>query len=514
MAKGRIRFLGRAALLFAAYFIAGRLGLLLDAVAGFATLVWPPTGISLAALVLFGEELWPAVALAAFAVNLAAGAPVLVACGISAGNTLEALAGARLLRMAAFEPALERVRDVAALVILGALVSTLLSAVLGVGSLRLGGVIGAPAVLPAARAWWVGDMLGDLVVAPLLFVWFARPRLAPRRWLWLEAALVGAALAASSLSVFAARQGALSQPYMIFPFLVWAAWRFGPYGATTGVLLVSAIAVAGTAMGAGPFWQGTVSESLLFLQIFMAVVAITTLALGSAIAERNRAVEARDEFLSIASHELSTPLTALSLQVQSQQRALQRGGSDAEVMRSHSETTSRMVGRLARLIRELLDISRVSTGKLRLEREEVDLAAVTREAVARLEQQIAQAGCAVTVLAKEPVQGRWDRARLDQVADNLIANAIKFSGGNPVEIVVGSKGDTARLEVHDHGIGIAPADQNRVFDRFERAVSRRRFAGFGLGLWIARQVVEAHGGTISLSSQPGLGSTFTVELPR
>jgi signal transduction histidine kinase len=301
---------------------------------------------------------------------------------------------------------------------------------------------------------------------------------------------------------------------MIFPFLVWAAWRFGPYGATTGVLLVSAIAVAGTAMGAGPFWQGTVSESLFSLQIFMGVVAITTLALGSAIAERNRAIEARDEFLSIASHELSTPLTALSLQVQSQQRALQRGGSDAEVMRGHSEATSRMVGRLARLIRELLDISRVSTGKLRLEREEVDLAAVIREAVARLEEQIAQAGCAVTVLAKEPVRGRWDRARLDQVADNLIANAIKFGGGKPVEIVVGGNGDTARLEVHDHGIGIAPADQNRVFDRFERAVSRRRFAGFGLGLWIARQVVEAHGGTISLSSQPGLGSTFTVELPR
>jgi signal transduction histidine kinase len=509
-----LRFLGKAALLFGAYFVTARLGLLLDAVGGFATLVWPPTGIALAALFLFGDALWPAVALGAFAVNMAAGAPFAVACGIATGNTLEALAGANLLRFARFQPGLERVRDVIALALLAAGFSTLLSALIGVASLWAGGVIHADGVFAATRAWWVGDALGDLVVAPPIFVSIARPRLAERRWLPFEAIAIAALLAAASLHIFGgARDGLFTQTYVLFPALVLAAWRFGPYGASMGVLLVSAIAVAGTVVGQGPFLHSNLSESLLFLQTFMGIVALTMLVLGAAIAERNRAVEARDEFLSIASHELSTPLTALSLQVQNQLRALNRGGADPETLRAHTETTWRMVGRLARLTHELLEISRIS-GKIRLEREHVDLAIVIRDAVARLAEQIAQGGSAVTVIASESVQGHWDRTRLDQVADNLIANAIKFGAGKPVEIVVHGLGSTARLEVRDHGIGIGVSDQARVFERFERAVSRRRFGGFGLGLWIARQVVEAHGGTISLSSELGRGSTFVVELPR
>jgi signal transduction histidine kinase len=245
----------------------------------------------------------------------------------------------------------------------------------------------------------------------------------------------------------------------------------------------------------------------------MGIVALTMLVVEAAMTERNRAVEARDEFLAIASHELSTPLTALSLQVQNLLRALKRGEAETEKLRIHIEATWRMVGRLGRMIRELLEISRIS-GRIRLEREEVDLTLLIRESVSRLDPQIVQAGSAVTVLASEPVSGHWDRTRLDQVIDNLLANAIKFGAGKPVEIVVDGLGPVARLEVRDHGIGIGPGDQARVFERFERAVSRRRFGGLGLGLWIARQVVEAHGGTISLSSEPGRGSTFTVELPR
>jgi len=509
-----LRYLGKAALVFGAYFLTARLGLRLGAVAGFATLVWPPTGISLAALFLLGDALWPAVALGAFAVNIAAGAPLAVACGIATGNTLEALAGANLLRLARFQPALERVRDVLALVLLAAFLSTLVSALIGVGSLWAGGVVHGSNALAATQAWWIGDALGDLVIAPALFVWTARPRLSLGRWRWLEALAVAGLLVGFSLGIFSgAEDGLLRQTYMVFPALVLAASRFGPYGASTGVLLVSAIAIAGTVTGHGPFLRASLSESLLFLQTFMGIVALTILVVEAALTERNRAVEARDEFLAIASHELSTPLTALSLQVQNLLRALTRGEAETEKLRTHTEATWRMVGRLARMIRELLEISRIS-GRIRLEREEVDLALLIRESVLRLDPQIAQAGSAVTVLASEPVPGRWDRTRLDQVIDNLLANAIKFGAGKPVEIVVDGFGPMARLEVRDHGIGIGPRDQARVFERFERAVSRRRFGGLGLGLWIARQVVEAHGGTISLSSEPGRGSTFTVELPR
>jgi signal transduction histidine kinase len=509
-----LRYLGKAALVFGAYFVTARLGLGLDAVAGFATLVWPPTGISLAALFLLGDSLWPAVALGAFAVNLAAGAPLAVACGIAAGNTLEALAGAKLLRLARFQPGLERVRDVLALALLAASLSTLVSALIGVGSLWAGGVVHGSGALAAMRAWWVGDALGDLVIAPALFVWTARPPLSFGRWRWLEALAVAALLVGLSLAIFGGPgDGLLRQTYILFPALVLAASRFGPYGASTGVLLVTAIAIAGTALGHGPFLRASLSESLLFLQMFMGTVALTMLVVEAAMTERNRAVEARDEFLAIASHELSTPLTAVSLQVQNLLRALKSGHVETEKLRAHMEATWRMVGRLARMMRELLEISRIS-GRIRLEREEVDLALLIRESVSRLDPQIVQAGSAVTVLASEPVPGQWDRTRLDQVIDNLLTNAIKFGAGKPVEIVVDGVGSMARLEVRDHGIGIGLGDQARVFERFERAVSRRRFGGLGLGLWIARQVVEAHGGTISLSSELGRGSTFTVQLPR
>jgi len=134
--------------------------------------------------------------------------------------------------------------------------------------------------------------------------------------------------------------------------------------------------------------------------------------------------------------------------------------------------------------------------------------------MARLDQQLSSAACTVELRQEGNVTGSWDPVRLDQVIDNLLSNAAKYGAGKPVEVWLGERGERVVLEVRDHGIGVEPEDQARIFGQFERAVSRRRFGGFGLGLWIARRVVEAHGGTIRLTSAPGLGATFTVELPR
>jgi signal transduction histidine kinase/CHASE1-domain containing sensor protein len=221
------------------------------------------------------------------------------------------------------------------------------------------------------------------------------------------------------------------------------------------------------------------------------------------------AVAARDEFLSIASHELKTPLTSLTLHADSLRSAARRRAP--EQIAAKAEVIRRSVDRLARLVSSLLDISRIGAGRLDLELEEIDLAQLAREVVDRFEDEARRARCAI-VLQAEPARGRWDRTRLDQVLTNLLSNALKYGPDQPVLVRVESRGGRATLAVHDRGIGISEADQRRIFQRFERAVPRRNYGGFGLGLWIVRQIVEALGGTVRVESVPGEGSTFTVEL--
>ena len=143
----------------------------------------------------------------------------------------------------------------------------------------------------------------------------------------------------------------------------------------------------------------------------------------------------------------------------------------------------------------------------------MDLAELARDVVARFHEQLERAGCDLRLTAEEPTRGSWDRALLDQVLTNLISNAIKFGAGAPIDVVVEPRRGSARLTVRDRGIGIATEDVRRIFGRFERAVSARHYGGLGLGLFVSRQIVEAHGGRIAVESRAGEGSTFTVELP-
>jgi signal transduction histidine kinase len=177
------------------------------------------------------------------------------------------------------------------------------------------------------------------------------------------------------------------------------------------------------------------------------------------------------------------------------------------------ETCDRQVRQFTRLVNDLLDISRIAAGRLDLRREEVDLAAVVRDVAARFAPELAQAGCPLTVRADAPAVGRWDRLRLDQVATNLLSNALKYGRGQPIAVAVEADDRAARLTVRDQGIGIAPEHQARIFECFERAVTGYEHGGLGLGLYIVRRIVEGLGGSIRVASAPGKGSTFTVELP-
>jgi PAS domain S-box-containing protein len=233
--------------------------------------------------------------------------------------------------------------------------------------------------------------------------------------------------------------------------------------------------------------------------------------------QAERAIRIRDEFLSIASHELRTPLSALLVQLGGMQLTLRDGALTAPVKLERSDrkiaAALRHVGRLTKLVDDLLDIARFGTQRLTLELEEVNLAEVVREVVDRFVDVARQAGCDLAVEAPPQIVGRWDRTRVEQVMTNLLSNAVKYGRGQPIEVALQSGEDAAHLSVCDHGIGIATADQPRIFDRFERAVSAEHYGGLGLGLYIARTIVEAHGGAIHVQSSPGAGATFTVDLP-
>ncbi len=278
--------------LAALYIAAARVGLAIDAVAGFATLVWAPSGIALAALLLRGDRLWPGVLIGAFIANTLTGAPLLVALGIATGNTLEAVLGVYALRrIPGFRASLDRVSDALGLIVLAAGLSTVVSATIGVMSLYLGGIVSPVDFGRAWRAWWVGDLIGDLLVAPAILVWAAAPAVRAASRPWIETVALAVSVIVVSFLVFGTRADAFHQAYLIFPLMVWAALRYGQRGAASAALTVSIIAVWGTATGHGPFVQRGLYESLLALQTFMGVTAATFLVLGASIAERRAAIQ-------------------------------------------------------------------------------------------------------------------------------------------------------------------------------------------------------------------------------
>jgi PAS domain S-box-containing protein len=225
-------------------------------------------------------------------------------------------------------------------------------------------------------------------------------------------------------------------------------------------------------------------------------------------------IRARDEFLSIASHELRTPLTPLHLLVGRMVRSVRSLESPAaEGLMRCLATAERQLDRLSQVVSNLLDVSYITSQGIQLELEPVDLRLLVREVLDRLTPLARREGSAIRFDAQTGVTGSWDRMRIDQLVTNLVSNAIKYGRGQPIEVTVELK-SAARLVVRDHGIGIAPKDQERIFQRFERAVSERNYGGFGLGLWIAQQIAAAHQGTIGVESTLGSGSTFTVDLPR
>jgi signal transduction histidine kinase len=232
------------------------------------------------------------------------------------------------------------------------------------------------------------------------------------------------------------------------------------------------------------------------------------------LAREQAAVLARDEFLSIASHELKTPLTALMLQTQLFSRSCGKDVINLDNVKKIATASEKQIGRLVQLVDNLLDVSRINTGRLQLHFEMFDLRDSVTDVVERLKYQLEMMHCAISLDMKEPVMGTWDRSRIDQIVLNLISNAMKYGAGVPITVFVGMENDKAVLTVEDHGIGIPKEACERIFGQYERAVEPgSNIAGLGLGLYIVRQIVDAHCGSIHVASEPGKRTTFRVELP-
>lgn len=227
-------------------------------------------------------------------------------------------------------------------------------------------------------------------------------------------------------------------------------------------------------------------------------------------------VRARDEFISIASHELKTPISALSLQAQLIEADF-RATPSAEwpdLVKEAMALFDRQLKRLNELVETMLDVSRISGGRFTIEWKTVDLVAVVREIMDHLP--LARMGLnpSITLDLPPSAELRGDSRRLEQVVENLLTNAVKYGNGKPILVRVRQDETETRLEVKDQGLGIAPENQEKIFHRFERAISARNISGFGLGLYIVKQIVDAHGGTVGVESRLGEGATFTVRLPR
>lgn len=238
-------------------------------------------------------------------------------------------------------------------------------------------------------------------------------------------------------------------------------------------------------------------------------------ALHARIRELEEELRARDEFIIAAAHELRNPISPLTLHLNRLSAAARRaggGGVPAEWLTDQLDAMGRRLTRFLSALNRILDVSSINAGRIQLVEEPLDLAEVVSEVVGGFERELLAARSELTLELAGPLRGNWDRMRLEQIVSNLVSNAIRYGEGQPIVVSLRARDRAAELAVTDRGVGIAEADQARIFERFERAHSQFR-SGFGVGLWMVQQLCEAMGGSVALKSAPGEGSTFSVTLP-
>ena len=541
-----------------AYLLTAKLGFLLALEQTNATVVWPPTGIALAACLMLGVRVWPGIFAGAFLANLlvlASGAfsplaAVLVSCGTAAGNTLEALCGAYLVKRAiSGEPPLDRTQDCVRFILLGAVASPVISATIGTASFCLYGddwSRGGQMWL----TWWLGDAVGVLTVAPLLLTWEKRTAFRWDKRKTAEAATLLAILFFIEVIVF---RWNYPLEYLVFPVLFWTAFRFGQFQTVAMVALVMLTFLIWTVTGFGPFSGKHLNNSLLFLQSYLGVASASTLLLSTLISARNRAegrvreyqdnleelvnartmelrgaldqlavakehAEAADRlksaFLATMSHELRTPLNSI---IGFTGILLQKlGGPINEEQEKQLTMVRNSANHLLSLISDILDISKIEAGELTVACEPLPLNDSIRKIAQTIRPIAEKKGLELSLNLPDDVGTvTCDARRVEQVLLNLLSNAVKFTEQGSISVTAAREAGECSVTVRDTGIGIRGEDMANLFTPFRQVDTglSRKYEGTGLGLSISKKLVELMGGSIRVESSPGTGSTFAFTLP-
>jgi len=531
MKRSSLLPIGLSLLVAAVYFAGAELGLSLATLHRNVTPVWPPTGIAIAALLIFGGRVWPGIFIGALAANLPTSISVFSAVSIATGNTLEAVIAWFLLqRSKRWGRSFDSVGDVMIFIVYAVVLAPLVSATIGSLSLCLSDPGERDRFLSLFLTWWMGDGFGALIVSPFLLSWSSSRKIERRDIPELASLFV--LLLIVVLIVFA---GWFPGPvktyplaYLCLPCLLWAALKFDQRIVTSAIVLMASLAVWGAKHGYGPFVQLNANVTLLLLMSFVGTSSLMTLLVAAVTTERRRAEaeksnarqqaeeasRLKEEFLATVSHELRTPLNA----VVGWSKLLRSGQLDADGASHAVEVIERNAAAQRQIIEDLLDVSRIVTGKLRISTQPVDLLLVIHAAIdaVRPAAEAKEISISTHIEAPDSIV-RADVERLQQVFWNLLANAVKFTPhGGLIDVYIERNDSLAEVRIEDSGPGVPPEFLPHIFERFSQAdgSSTRKHGGLGLGLAIVRHLIELHGGTVSATNrESGSGAVLTVRLP-
>ncbi len=500
-------YLLKIAILAVAYHLAARLGLEMAFLQMNTSPVWPPTGIALAALLIFGYKLWPGIYLGVLLGSLLTGAQLNIALGIAFGNTLEALAGVYFLkRFIGFRNPIDRIRDVVGLAFFS-VPSTIIGATIGTTTLILAGAVDWHGFGAIWSTWWIGDLLGALVVAPVLLVWITTAPLPSKKSKYIEGAGLSVLIILVTYYVFSSQPlvGVLHQAliYAIFPFTIWAALRFSQHGATIAILLVSGIAIWGTVQGLGSLSLGTKNESLILLQTFLAAVSLTSLMLAAGTIERSKAnkqlhalsqrlMKAQEEERLYLSRELHDESGQLLAALTVQLGLLER---DAE----KSEAVHTRIGELKHAANAIQDnLHQLAVNLRPASLDHLGLVITLQQFVAEFSRQYSiQVEFEAIGLHNKRLHTAVETT-LFRVVQESLTNVVLHAQATRVDVLLSMQNHRVVAVVEDNGVGFIPKSYGMENH---------------LGLFGMRERVEMLGGKFAIESSPGKGTTVRVEVP-